>query len=329
MADTTKEEEVYRRRSWNTALIDGDIIVYRVGFAAQTTFYDVYYRPEGEDWGPVRSFNNKTDLNAFMEEQGDEKEEFYWNKRIVADDIAAALHSVKLQVQSILKGTNAKNYKLFLTGKGNYRDKIVYYKANRNRSDRPIHYDAIREYLIKHWNAKVVNNREADDALSITQWRDYTQASETYEERDGEEFRNSLLTIICSIDKDLKMVPGWHYNFVTKEFVYQSKEGGLRWFYTQMLQGDVADNIPGLHKLSGQRVSNWARMLKPLASMTTDKEMYAFVHALFWAAFDELNDGTYSDEELSNAIDKTLTETGQLLWMQKTKEDVWTSTNIK
>lgn len=315
-----------------------DILSYRIGFAAQTTFIDVYPIHEGEPpndevgyeewdwpWGPIRTFNNKTDLKKFFADQGS-SEGFYIEERIVPEELPKALHSVKLQMRSIINAVQADKYKVFLTGKGNYRDDVVYYKANRNRSERPFHYQNIRDYLVKYWGARIVDGREADDALAITQYRDYNQLleSEVASFYTEEEISENLLTIICTIDKDLKMVPGWHYNFVKKEFLYQTGLDGLRWFYTQMLQGDVADNIPGFVKLTGKRVSRWAPILSPLSALTTEEEMYGYVADLFLSEFIEMDENSdYPTSVLSEAIDKTLTETGRLLWMQQTKDDIW------
>jgi hypothetical protein len=66
---------------------------------------------------------------------------------------------------------------------------------------------------------------EADDLLGINQTKD---------------------TIICTIDKDLRQVPGQHYNFVKDEIFTVNLQEGLLWFYTQMLTGDASDNISGI-----------------------------------------------------------------------------------
>src|SRR5512139_4038799 len=106
------------------ALIDGDIIRYSVGFAAED------------------------------------------------DPIEYCLHSVKLLLQNIIKESGADSYRLFLTGPGNFREKVAVtkpYKGNRDPLNKPVHYAAIKEYLVKHWNAEVVDGYEADDAMGIEQ----------------------------------------------------------------------------------------------------------------------------------------------------------------
>ncbi len=155
-------------------------------------------------------------------------------------------------INEIMGATSANEHQIYLTStdKSNYRFDIAKtkeYKGNR-KAAKPVHYDAIREYLTNYWNAAIITGKEADDAMGIEQ------------STNGRRFGSDSVTIICTIDKDLDMIPGWHYNFVTKE-LYETDDpgalglsenrrklsgGGLLWFYAQMLLGDSADNIPGL-----------------------------------------------------------------------------------
>ena len=168
-------------------LIDGDVIVYRIGFATQ-----------------------------HKDEDGE----------VVADPLAYALHSVKVYINGMIKKTKASKSRLFLTGKGNFRLTVdSEYKANRKDTAKPIHYQAIRDYMVKHLGAEVIEGIEADDKLALCQTED---------------------TMIATIDKDLLMVAGKHYNFVTGVYRDVTQEEGNRWFYTQMLIGDKVDNIIGL-----------------------------------------------------------------------------------
>jgi hypothetical protein len=79
--------------------------------------------------------------------------------------------------------------------------------------------------MLEVHRAEVAFGMEADDLLGINQTKD---------------------TIICTIDKDLRQVPGQHYNFVKDEIFTVSVQQGLLWFYTQMLTGDASDNVSGI-----------------------------------------------------------------------------------
>lgn len=120
------------------------------------------------------------------------------------------------------------NYISFLSGprKTNFRYKInPEYKANRKDKVDPKHRAACKEFLVKEYNSIITEWGEADDHLGCN------QTSET---------------VIYSIDKDLMMIPGCHYNFVTKEYREISELDGLKNFYKQMLIGDSSDNIKGI-----------------------------------------------------------------------------------
>lgn len=69
---------------------------------------------------------------------------------------------------------------------------------------------------------------------------------------------------IATRDKDLRMLPGYHVNWMTRQVTVvppgaydvvgaDGKQYGLKFFWLQMLQGDTADNCPGLQQV---RISN-------------------------------------------------------------------------
>lgn len=133
-------------------------------------------------------------------------------------------------IHRILETVGATSYSFYLSAGrlDTFRAKLnPEYKANRTQP-KPLHYTFLKQYLIDVWHAEVAVNEEADDLLGIAQTD------------SGEE------TIICSIDKDLKQVPGHHYNFVRDEFDFVTPEQGLLFFYKQLLIGDTADNIKGV-----------------------------------------------------------------------------------
>ncbi len=178
------------------ALLDLDVIVYRIGFACEK-----------------------------KEEDGS----------ITVDPLDHCLHSLKQYMHSIMDGCGATDYRGFLTGKDNFRMKVdPLYKCSRKDSRKPHYYKDIREFMMYSYAAELIDGMEADDALALNQTDD---------------------TIICTIDKDLLMVAGNHYNFVKKEHKYITPEEGRRRFYAQMLSGDNADDIPGIRGV-GEKTAN-------------------------------------------------------------------------
>lgn len=144
-----------------------------------------------------------------------------------------ALSTVKHAIQNIWdKFPDHKHHSLFLTGKGNFRNKVAttaIYKGNRDPANKPFYYSEIREYMIAHQSAQVVDGMEAEDAAGIQQ----------YASKDRD-------TVIVGVDKDLLCIPGWHYNPVKDTMMYVTLPEANENFWKQVLTGDRTDNIIGL-----------------------------------------------------------------------------------
>ena len=218
------------------ALLDADILCYRVGFATN-----------------------------------DEHE-----------NTAIETMAVFLEDMLMFDLVDCEGHELFLTGKSNYRHDIAVtapYKGNRKDVKKPVHLPLLREYLQVSWGASVSDGQEADDDIAI-------RATELGDE-----------SIIVSIDKDFMQVPGWHYNFVKKVKKYVTPEEGLRFFYKQILTGDNADNIKGIHRVGDVKAT------KMLADAKTEQELYACCVEAMGA-----------DRVLENA---------RLLWLRRQPNQLW------
>jgi len=176
-------------------------------------------------------------------------------------------------------------YQGYLTGSTNYRKDIAVtapYKGNRVGT-KPKHYALIREYLIKAWGCELVEGQEADDAIGI----------KAYAIGDIEEY------IIMSIDKDLDMIRGWHYNFIKDQKYLVDDFQAIKHFYAQLLTGDRVDNIVGLKGVGPKKAA------KILEDCITEADMYKAV----LEAYD--NDET------------RVLENGQLLWIRRNENQIW------
>jgi len=172
----------------------------------------------------------------------------------------------------------------YLTGKGNFRNEIAVtapYKGTRI-AEKPYHFQLLREYMEKAWGFEVVDGMEADDALGI----------ESYRNEPDE-------TIIVSIDKDLNMIRGHHYNFLKNEKYYVTEEEGIRNFYLQILTGDKVDNIIGLQGIGP------VKSKKLLADCNTELEMYETVLKEY------------------NGDEARVLENARLLWILREEKQVW------
>lgn len=207
------------------------------------------------------------------------------------------------RIEYILDQTNADAYELFLTdSKSNFRNDvatILPYKGHR-KTEKAYHWEAIRQHLIDNYGAEVQYGIEADDRLGQEQYRDYL-TSGSRGSADGDELWYECQTIICSRDKDLKMIPGWHYvwpagNQKESKF-FQNETDAIRCFYSQLLTGDSTDNILGLFGVGAK--SSLVRAIQEM-----DEEQLMFQHVL--EAY-EKRFGTYATQFMY--------ENAQLLWI--------------
>ena len=137
-------------------------------------------------------------------------------------------------VSNIIELVDVPEAYVYVKGKNNFRYQIdPEYKANRRKSMDPEVMERV-EMLYAYAKEQYINSdgAEADDYVSI---HAYDLMSE------------GKNTVIAHIDKDLNMIPGWHYNFQKKEFYFVAPEESFTFLIRQLLMGDMsADNIPGL-----------------------------------------------------------------------------------
>jgi 5'-3' exonuclease len=172
------------------------------------------------------------------------------------DEPWVALARADQMIQDILADINATSYSVYLTGTGNFRREIApSYKANRP-DNRPAHWQAVREFLVTNHKAQMCDGYEADDEMGVQQ------------DKAG------VTTVICSIDKDLKQIPGQHYNFVKKEFARVTHDEGLKFLYLQSLIGDRSDNIIGVAGIGPVKAERALEGLLPEEWYDKCRELY-------------------------------------------------------
>jgi 5'-3' exonuclease len=157
----------------------------------------------------------------------------------------------------IMEETFASDYCMAVKGEGNYRDEIFSeYKKHRANGQPNLFVPFVRQMAVDEGLAIAADGREADDLLRI--WANECKA-------------HNIDYVICSIDKDLLMIPGKHYNIRSKETIEVSELDAKRNFYEQVLKGDATDNIPGIWKMGPVKAK------KALAHCTTDEEFQTAV----------------------------------------------------
>lgn len=210
-------------------------------------------------------------------------------------------------LDKILVDTGAEFFQLWLSDSpaNNFRYSIYpAYKANRT-IPKPKHHEHLKAYIIQEWGARFAEGMEADDYLGILQ--------------DSE---NST-TVICSIDKDLKQIPGIHYNFVKEEWDTVNEDRAIKEFYKQLLIGDVSDNIPGARGVGRVKAG---RAVDPIISNNNlDSRCARVVHDIYYKSLIKEWDKKWSKEK-EHALWGMILLSGRLLKIKRSfKEPLWGS----
>lgn len=264
-------------------LIDADVLVYEVGYAAETAW-------KGENPGSL-------DPPPF--------------------DLCATLLDNRINNTCAVVGATQPPI-LYLTGKTNFRFGIAKRTPYKDRpGKKPYHYKNILAYIKGKYDYRITEGLEADDLMSIEQTRveRLLWGAVVPGLPDGGD--GSTRTIICTRDKDLRSVPGMHFGwelgmqpqFGPEEvsrigYIALSKDRkkvkgtGLLFFYSQCLTGDTVDSIPGLPKCGP--VAAYAI----LEGSETETDCFERVLAAYQAVF-----GDRAEEELL--------EQGRLLHMTR------------
>lgn len=217
------------------ASIDGDPIVYAMAFAMQN-----YALIDDDNAGHVvQIVSTLKEAKELAKEIGlvNYSTSPYVERTVeMFDDMHYLLDDF---IFTILEETEAIDHHIILSGKSNFRYSLdPEYKANRKSVDKPLLYEDVRDMLINDFGAQYAEEGfEADDELG-----DFAYCS--IESDMPEDY------VICTIDKDLDTIPGWHYRWPTHnkegDLYWVTPEQALRIFWVSVLTGDTADNIPGL-----------------------------------------------------------------------------------
>src|SRR5690554_910465 len=184
------------------------------------------------------------------------------------------------------------------------------YQGQRDGGRRPKNWRSLRDWLETYsgsaFKVKTWTDREADDGMAY-----------------HSKVLGPGLAVIATADKDMRMFPGIHIDWKTydltvldhREYRLVGANGklyGHAWFWQQMLQGDTADNIPGLPKYVKPNGK-----LGPLGEKTAEKLLAETEdNAGGYRVVSELYYGFYGDDP-DYGWEDALAEQAILLWMRE------------
>jgi 5'-3' exonuclease len=281
-------------------LIDGDILVYRCAFSAEST----------------SSFFVKDDKEVPIEniKEARKRQDNYdiVKKTTVAPEYVA-IQNLESMIDRIKREVPHKECVLVLSSSKrevNKRTKIarqIPYKADR--PPKPFHYAALRKHMEEVLMAVVVEEGEADDYLGAKQ---------------------TGTSVIASIDKDLLQIPGDHFDINSNTLITASKLGqldlnesnklsgtGFKWFCAQCLLGDRTDAIQGIPYIRQTKVHSlltgaktehetWTRVVKEY--MDNKKVPLGYLK---------------TEETEEQARMRYLKEMAQLVWISHSDDDYY------
>jgi 5'-3' exonuclease len=159
------------------------------------------------------------------------------------------IKTVNQKIERLMQAADCDKYIMFLTTKFNFRDFLVDdYKLNRSEEERPVNLKWAKRWATTTLNCHYHKMLEADDLLGIYMTDE---------------------TVLWSLDKDLRQIPGDHLDDATGTVIEITNEGMLRvdtkvnskgkkedkvyfagtvGLYYQMLIGDSTDYIVGCGK---------------------------------------------------------------------------------
>ena len=279
-------------------LFDYDPLLYAAGFKGETRSVKVVHQQSGDEY----EFSTRTDFwghhkkraggwlaeynAAKAEDNRRHPDEFIVTDVQVPGPIEECLHTLKMMIRGHKEVAGAKTYYGY-TGKGTvFREDVstvLKYKGNREGVLRPVHLDAMKDYLIKNHGCKVVTGIEADDACTMDLYDAYKVWLKTKSDDDK--------VILAFSDKDYWQCAGHLYHtdsgkfhsqgdIFGKLFIVEGSKGkkdvkgyGRLWLYFQVMNGDDADNYCAN---SANPAMKWAQMsaYNVLKDATNDKEAF-------------------------------------------------------
>ena len=170
------------------------------------------------------------------------------------DNVDAAIERANALMEDIRECTFSDTMALYIKGDGNFRYDYSDYKANRTGT-RPGTLEDVRDHLANHEFGYRAHGAEADD---------YVVAHAHRLRQEGKPY------IIATIDKDLRQMPGLHYNIRSQQIDEVTEEMADMFYYQQCITGDSADGIAGIRGIGPKKSSKLLEQDKPLPQIVAE-----------------------------------------------------------
>lgn len=232
------------------AIIDGDVLCYQ---ACKPRWEKKARVENGFSFVSLDDDGKRLPLEYTKEEDREYLEESWEN--------------LKKDLTTLIETVYCDDYIMAVKGENNFRY-LLYpeYKLNRHAdpTKQNLFVPVLRKLAVAEDLAVEAVGCEADDLIRI-----WAEQARLYDQD----------YVICSIDKDLKCIPGKHWLMHKKTLIEVSEADAMRHYYEQLLKGDPTDNIPGVPRVGEVKAS------KILAPLSTEAEFQEAVVSEYIAAY--------------------------------------------
>lgn len=222
-------------------VVDGDWICFKIASILEKKEVRVF-NPDGDF---VNKYKNRTEYKK--SKNFEESFEIKDSQQLIKSYQAIMAYRSRVLVNDFLKASGCDEVLMALGGSTNFRDRLPLpnkYKGNRDGTLRPLALKETRDFIATTFPTVFSEDEEADDIISKYQ---YTYST-TKKDR----------IVVCTLDKDARGTPGLLFNpdkntvvdidglgFLTLSKAnsgYKLYGEGRKWFYSQLITGDKADN---------------------------------------------------------------------------------------
>lgn len=274
-------------------LVDADTILYSAASMQQTNKCLVTNLEQDRK----KLFESKTEFNNWVKANNRDKSNYSCETvSEISGEPRFAFQTIKQKIENIVEVSGCSDYRVCIQGEGNFRkfyeSKFVDYKGQRG--PKPLLFQECFEYMEKKYMGKCVvsEGEETDDYVNYNAWDSYTKAKKARNKSKAD-------IVVAFVDKDITSNGRGlflNYNKLDSGVFWQDEKSQYTEFWTQVLVGDQADNIPGLEKVSAitkERFNIRTNTVGPVAAskllegLKTEKEMSERVIECYSASWEE------------------------------------------
>lgn len=327
LSEATDHIKVWPKLGEMTALIDGDLLPYIIGYSTpQLTWLRAQNRVESG------KFDSLYDTPEFEEVK--QRLCMVMNDWVTQSGCDSAV---------IYMTDSPKNFRIRMAVQRKY-------KGTRTSEKPPFFYES-RKFMLEQLGAIISDEEEADDLLTIHLYEHQLNTLREAGIKLGSPQHKELARfVVCSKDKDLAITCGWHYSASERKLLWVTELGelmpewgvtdagkprikklrgtGMKFFYSQMLQGDQVDNYTGIPRMRLMDIYSI------LDNCKSERELYEATLNAYrqWMIKKNGKPEMYIENYRGGGrimkAHEVMHEQGRLAHMQRYKGEIWRSNKV-